>query len=261
MCRLFALRASAPCPVYDPLYGADHSLCKQSCGDLKKECHEDGWGVGYYKDNSVERVRSTRSAALDPLYRELAKSLQARTVLAHVRQASMGDVAERNCHPFVYGPWLFAHNGTIVGFPLIREEVRATLPGRLSQCIQGDTDSEHAFFLILARLEQVMGTVDSPAPVQALCEVMASTIRCLEERSPGDGKEPSRFNFLLTDGESVVASRFGHSLSWQKGRLDGADAVFIASEPTTADQWTEVPDRSLVWVDPDLNSGIWKPEM
>jgi predicted glutamine amidotransferase len=258
MCRLFALRASAPCPVYDSLYAADHSLCKQSCGDRKRECHEDGWGVGYYKDNSAERVRSARSAALDPLYRELARSIQARTLLAHVRQASMGGVAERNCHPFVYGSWLFAHNGTVVGFPEIREEVRSTLPGQLSQCIQGDTDSEHAFFLMLARLEKVLGTLDSPAPVQAVCEVVASTIQWLEERSPGDGKEPSRFNFLLTDGESMVASRFGHSLFWQRARSDGADAVFIASEPTTAGQWAEVPDRSLVWVDRDLNAGFRK---
>jgi glutamine amidotransferase len=258
MCRLFALRSATPCPVYDSLYSAEHSLCKQSCGDLQKECHEDGWGVGYYKESAPERVRSTRSAALDPLYRERAKSLQARTVVAHVRQASMGEVAERNCHPFVHGRWMFAHNGTVVDFPAIREEVRALLPGHLIQCIQGDTDSEHAFFLILARLEKALGTVDSPAPVQALGEAMASTIQWLEERSPPNGKEPSRFNFLLTDGESVVASRFGHSLFWHHAQRQGAQAVFIASEPTTAGQWVEIPDRSLVWVDSNLNAGSSK---
>jgi glutamine amidotransferase len=223
---------------------------------LQRECHEDGWGVGYYKENGAERVRSTRSAALDPFYRELAQSLRARTVVAHVRQASMGTVAERNCHPFVHGRWIFAHNGTVVGFPSIREEVRASLPARLSQCIQGDTDSEHAFFLILARLEKDVGTLESPQPVQALCEAMASTIRWLEERSPRDGKEPSRFNFLLTDGQRLVASRVGHSLFWRKAQKnEGAGAVFIASEPTTAEEWAEIPDRSLVWVDSDLNAG------
>ena len=184
MCRIFALRSSAPRSVYDSLFGGEHSLKNQSCGDSRKECHGDGWGIGHYNEDRAERVRSPRPAAEDPLYRQLAESLQARTLLAHVRQASMGNVAERNCHPFVYSRWMVAHNGTVVGFPAVREELRASLPLEFREHIQGDTDSEHAFFLILTRLEQMLGTLEAPAPVEVLREVLASTIRSLEEHCP-----------------------------------------------------------------------------
>ena len=184
MCRIFAIRSAAPRSVYDSLFAGEHSLRHQSCGDSRKECHGDGWGIGHYNGERAERVRSPRPAAQDPLYRQLAESLQARTLVAHVRQASMGDVAERNCHPFVYGRWMFAHNGTVVGFPDVREELHASLPVRFREQIQGDTDSEHAFLLTLMRLDQMLGTLDAPVPVQLLGEALASTIRSLEDAAP-----------------------------------------------------------------------------
>jgi predicted glutamine amidotransferase len=260
MCRIFALRSSAPRSVYDSLFGGEHSLKNQSCGDSRKECHGDGWGIGHYNEDRAERVRSPRPAAQDPLYRQLAESLQARTLVAHVRQASMGNVKERNCHPFVFGRWMFAHNGTVVGFPAVREELRALLPLEFREHIQGDTDSEHAFFLILTRLEQMLGTLKAPATVEVLREALASTIRSLEERCPGEGEEPSRFNFVLTDGQSLVASRWGHTLFWEKIAFNGAEAVHVASEPTMAGQWTEVPERSFICVDASLDCRIWRPD-
>ncbi len=194
----------------------------------------------------AERVRSPRPAAQDPLYRQLAESLQARTLVAHVRQASMGNVAERNCHPFVYGRWMFAHNGTVVGFPAVREELRASLPTRFREHIQGDTDSEHAFFLILTRLEQMLGTLGG-AGARSKCsaKLLPPPFGRWKSAAPARVIEPSRFNFVLTDGQSLVASRWGHTLFWQKIAFNGAEAVHVASEPTMAGQWLEVPERSF----------------
>src|SRR3954468_3914242 len=116
MCRLFALHANRPTRVTTSLLSAPHALQKQSGCDRPGHCHESGWGVGYYVEGQPVRVRSAQSSRVDPGYPALAESLAAATVLAHVRDASMGGVAERNSHPFVYGRWLFAHNGTLFGF-------------------------------------------------------------------------------------------------------------------------------------------------
>jgi glutamine amidotransferase len=249
MCRLFAIRSRQPVSAYESLVSAPHSLQRQSCGDARKECHQDGWGIGYYIGGDAERVRSPRSALGDSAFQTLAETIRARTLLAHVRQASMGTVAESNCHPFLYGRWMFAHNGTIAGFPAVHERLNASLPDHLRPRIAGDTDSEHAFYLILARLEKNGEDLQRPISPKVLCQVMSDTIRWLADMCPGTGEEPSRFNFVLTDGQVLVASRWGHTLSCCKS----SEGVMIASEPTTGVGWSEVPDRVLFWIDKDLN--------
>ena len=251
MCRLFALRSRVPVSVHESLVTGTHSLEKQSCCDTRCERHEDGWGIGFYVNDEVCRVRSVRSAAADPNYARLAESIRSEMVLAHVRQASMGPVLEKNCHPFSHGRWLFAHNGTLAGFPRVREQLFQSLPERFQASVEGETDSELAFYVLLAGLEDAAGTRD-PHP-RALCQVMAQTIGMLADLCPGDANDPSRFNFVLTDGQRLLASRWGHSLHWLK-RQDGA--IAIASEPTTPESWSELPDRSLFWVDGELNHGL-----
>src|SRR5438105_385734 len=128
MCRLFALRARQPLPVKEALVLAPRSLLHQSCCDAQKEKHDNGWGIGYFTDGQVHRVRSPLAADQDPRYRELAATLVSATVLAHVRQASVGSVAERNSHPFLHGNWLFAHNGTLYGFGTAPQKLRELIP-------------------------------------------------------------------------------------------------------------------------------------
>src|SRR5215208_1001298 len=116
MCRLFAVRADRPVSAEPALVSAPHALVRQSCCDLRGECHPSGWGVGYFADGSPVRVRSVRPAHDDPKYAEAARTAVSPIVIGHVRQASVGGVSEANTHPFVSGRWLFVHNGTVQGF-------------------------------------------------------------------------------------------------------------------------------------------------
>jgi predicted glutamine amidotransferase len=67
----------------------------------------------------------------------------------------------------------------------------------------------------------------------------------------------------------VLASRWGHGLSWLKRSgaspdgldrpVDGSEqthAIVIASEPTSSEAWTELPERTLLCVTPDLETQI-----
>lgn len=266
MCRLFAFRASHPTSARAALVTAGHSLLRQSCGDRRGECHSDGWGVGHFLGPQPTVTRSARPAATDPLYRQAAEEVAATTLLAHVRQASAGSVAERNCHPFRHGRWLFAHNGTLQGFAANPERLRRLVPDSLRGLIVGETDSEHAFYFVLGLLGPAAGEADAVTIGRALAEAAAR----LAELFPGSAAEPTRLNFVLTDGRVLAASRWGHTLFRleRRGapapREDGPvraapdyRAVAIASEPTSpGEAWAEVPERTVLTVDEELRCAL-----
>lgn len=270
VCRLFAFRASHPTRVAGSLLSAPHSLIAQSCCDTEEgACHEHGWGIGHYDGDQPCRVRSTRAAAADPTYRQQAESVASSTLVAHVRRASASSVAERNTHPFVHGRWMFAHNGDLAGFGAGRERLLGLVPPHLQQAIEGETDSEHAFALILAGLGQAAGSLDSPVNADTAGRVLADAVRTLDGLFPGSAAHPTKMNFLLTDGQILLACRWGHSLSWVErrgspaGLSDGPAkrtpeyrAIAVASEPTSSEPWSSFADRSLLCVQPNLSHTV-----
>src|SRR5437867_2191134 len=127
MCRLFGCRSRAVDAVSHELFHGANALRVQS-----RE-HPDGWGVGWYEDGVPRVVRSLTPAHGDADFEKLSQFVSAQTVIAHVRKASVGRVAEENTHPFQRGPWLFAHNGTIPDWDRVRAPLEAlidpSLPG------------------------------------------------------------------------------------------------------------------------------------
>jgi glutamine amidotransferase len=265
MCRLFALRANQATRVEASLLSAPHALGKQSCCDRRGVCHDSGWGVGHYSQEHPFRTRSIRSAGTDAAYRQLGATIAAPTVLAHVRLASTGSIAEKNSHPFLHSRWMFAHNGTLFGFAARSEPLIRLIPAPLRACIEGETDSEHAFYYLLGRLERVFGSLDNSPSAEVVGRVLSEAIGTLAELYPGQGEELSQFNFLITDGLIMVASRWRHSLFWLERRgLVPAEgdhpvengsayhALAIASEPTTSEGWSELPERTMLQIESDL---------
>ena len=171
----------------------------------------------------------------------------------------------RNGHPFAYGPWLFAHNGTLRGFTEEPQHLHECIAAHFRPCIAGETDSEHAFFFVLTRLEQLAGSLDGGVDAASAGAALADVIPTLARLYPGEGASPSELNFVLTDGKVLVASRWRHSLFWLErrglvsGEIDGPAepsaayrAVVVASEPTTVETWFEVRDSTLIEIDADL---------
>lgn len=65
-------------------------------------------------------VKSTFPAFADKEFAEIASSAFSKAAIAHIRAATVGKVAFENTHPFKYGPWVFAHNGTLASFERVR---------------------------------------------------------------------------------------------------------------------------------------------
>jgi len=197
----------------------------------------DGFGVGWY-DLAVRpepaRWRSPRPAWVQGGFRSVAGLVRTTCALAAVRDATPPSaVEETGTPPFTAGPWLFAHNGAVEGFAGFEANgvrLRRTVSDARAAAIEGASDSEVLFALVLDRLDE------GADPGAALASVVAE-VRAVA---------PARLNMVITDGRRVAATTAGDTMFV----LDADGAVVVASEPYDEDpRWTPVPDGSLVGVD------------
>jgi predicted glutamine amidotransferase len=261
VCRFFGLRASHPTSVACCLVRARNSLMAQSRRDLQGFENADGWGLAAYATRALRSVRNASAAHVGDDFRSVAGRLEAATIIAHVRHATVGAMVLENTHPFTHGAFAFVHNGTVPYFDEIRPCMLAEMSSKHRDAILGATDSGHLFHMILSAYER--------DPERPLLDVVRETLRRVFQWCRAIGPHPRLgLNILLTDGERMVGSRWQRTLSWLERReladcevfgLRHADcepsayrALLIASEPITNEPWQEVPERSVYEVTPDL---------
>ena len=157
----------------------------------------DGWGAAFYQGQDVALFREPAPASDSPLVRLLeTRGPDTTLALSHIRHATQGDITLANTQPFVRElagrTHVFAHNGHLPG---IAQSPRFT-PGRFHPV--GQTDSEHAFCALMARLAALWQAPSSSAPaLQARLAVVAAFAADLRELGPA--------NFLYADGEVLFA--------------------------------------------------------
>ena len=144
MCRWLVWSSSDPILLSDLLLNPSNSLIHQAFnggfhpGTTEKNnmgLNADGCGVGWYGHSGAAIFRSTTPAWNNRNLRELAGSIESKTIFAHVRAATPASiVSEENCHPFRYGSMLFQHNGHVEKFPLIRRRLMAALRDDIYDC-------------------------------------------------------------------------------------------------------------------------------
>jgi len=263
MCRLYGFHSTVPRKVECELIQAQNSLIAQSLRDEEGKAHPDGWGLVTYNDDHPRAQRQKSPAFDGEEFRWAAATALSRTVMAHVRRATVGAVAPENTHPFVYDKYSFSHNGTIGGFPVLRERiVREVLPGLRGQ-IRGTTDSEH-FFYLLVSMHLGNGT--------PMATTLAECCNLVAEWSARETPAAEfAMNTLWTDGDQIVGSKLGRSL-WYVRRDEphwcevcGSQhalivtgepyhAVVIASERVTSnEEWRAVPPGSIIEVASDFS--------
>ncbi len=255
MCRLLGIVSSEPTDFKIVLREAPRSMAA-----LSRE-HRDGWGIAVFDDDAggwcVER--GAACAGEDARFHELAVGSRGEIMVSHVRQKTVGDTSLLNTHPFDRGRWVFAHNGTIRDLAWLRSR---TSPERLSE-IRGDTDSELLFAWLLTRLDEA--GVAGGCATEATDRALGVATRAAREHT-GLGA----FNFLLSDGTTTYAHRFGRTMFLlERGPLDAVRtrrtspdgtvfetpwsshrlAVFIASEQMTDEPWQHVEEGMLIRID------------
>ena len=255
------MRASHPTQVDCALHVAQNALIRQSREDARGLVNDHGWGLGWVRDGELGREREVGPADASAGYRRDAARVSATTALAHVRRATVGEPARENTHPFVHGRSMLAHNGHIGAFDAIRDELLAEMTPEHREAIEGTTDSEHFFHLLLSRRAR--------APRKPIDEILGDAIRDVTAMvRAADPDAEVALNVLWAVGEEMVGSRVGRSL-WCRERdrphggfvcgdlhpepeaVEAEDyrAAVVASERITGEDWREVPEATVFGVD------------
>ncbi len=186
MCELFTLSSRLPTTVRMSL----ESFARH--GGLDGP-NKDGWGIAYYVDEDVRLVKEP-APAVDSACLHFIQDhpFTASIVVSHIRKATHGAVAMKNCQPFARElggrMHLFAHNGD-----LALERLRSFLPLAHYRPV-GDTDSEFAFCVLLEQLRRhwLGNGVPSLDERFAVVAEFASAVRPL---GPA--------NFIYSDGDAI----------------------------------------------------------
>lgn len=254
MCRLLGLIANKAVDL------------EFSLGRFKKYAasNRDGWGIGWYESGKTMVYKEAGLASDDPAYDQRSKEVRSKIIIAHVRQATEGEPARVNSHPFQYESWLFAHNGSVS---------RGSLLSRLTETYkrdtEGQTDSEVYFHWILQCVREKGNAVEGIK--KALAEISPTN----------DSNDTSGLNFLMSDGLRLYAFRFSspgslnhYSLYYlfrdqvkkrpsefisketsalgRSKSLAGERAVLVCSEKLTNENWKAIKPGQLLVVGPDL---------
>lgn len=257
MCRLLGYLGT-PLNLDRLLYAPDHSLIEQSYQPREMTSgvvNADGFGMGWYhpdQETAPFFYKSILPVWNDINLPSLSRYVESGCVLANVRSATSSQSVDLvNCQPFQSDRISFIHNGFIGNFrKTLYRPLRERLTDRAYQTIQGQTDSEHIFALLLDEFDAT----------GSLSQALQQTIATLTELASKYETEFSA-NIIVSDGRQLVATRFANrdpvpSLYWLRQNEVFPDAVLIASEPLFAADWTRFGDRSLLTVNSDLSIQI-----
>lgn len=181
MCRVLAY-IGPETPLESLLLTPSNSLVNQA---LDPEHYPDlqlaGWGFGAWSEHLLKPeapfiYRRPMPAFYDDNADRIIPSLQASTVLAHVRAAlytSKTVMVDENCHPFSFDetPWILAQNGDLPNWMLLQRELLQHCEDRYLKQMRGSTDTEFLYVLLLSLLDG-----DSDGDVQRAIEEMVGHI-------------------------------------------------------------------------------------
>lgn len=217
-----------------------HSLLVQSYRPREMQSgtvNADGYGAALWLDDGDPEPALYRTAApiwADPNQRWMNQRLRVRSLIGAVRSATPGIGFElANVQPFAHGSLAFAHNGFITGFrhgP--QRELRGSLGREAYEAIEGSSDSEHVFALVIdAALTLPDAVRRALARLESICARLDRTAVA---------------TVLLGDGEQLVGARWARgfkpaTLYWAPFQ----GGVCLASEPLDGGRWREVPDGHL----------------
>ena len=214
--------------------------------------YTDGWGIVYYDDRDIVRIRDARPAWNNPWVDFIERqSLASQLVIAQIRRASQGSPATKNTQPFCRElggrVHTFVHNGNL-------PDLAATTGSPTTNYLPiGETDSELAFCMLLERLRgEWLGKEPSLERRMGVISEFAEQLRCL-----------GNANFIYSDGEYLFAH--GHQrqpvgsdvifpgLAWLCRRCEGSrehvegaglrvhapdqHVALVASVPLTEERW------------------------
>jgi len=288
MCRVVGY-LGRPLLLDSVLFATDSSLARQTYSPrmMATFLNLAGFGMAAWDDRSERPeepflYKVTSLPVFDRNLKCLAEKVSARCVIAHVRGVTYSEhevLTQTNLHPFRF-PGVkvtLAHNGHLREFARMRYDLVGHVHPTFVKHIEGTTDSEWIYALLLSQLDDPFGTPDADEIADAAVKALR-IIRAIREKHEIAISSP--VNLFVTTGTCLVATRFsfdygwypeGDSMletdlpyvslwytlgeeyrerdgEWQMGASDRPESLLIASEPLTTDtsRWLEAPEYSIL---------------
>ena len=232
MCELFGISSAVPVNPAEWLKDFySHSIY-----------HPHGWGIMYEQNYQRQIFKEPVRACDSTQLRKLLKTLpDQKTLLAHIRFATVGEVRAENCHPYSGTDhsgrvWTLILNGTIwsrkINYQYFKKQ-------------SGDTDSERLF---LALLDAVNDSVSrGKLSDQDRCETVSKFVAAIAPRN--------KLNLMIYDGDILyVHKNLKNTLSYR--RLDHGFA--FSTQPLSEGEWIPFPMAQVIAF--RNGSEIWRGE-
>jgi glutamine amidotransferase len=288
MCRVVGY-LGRPLLLDSVLFATDSSLARQTYNPrmMATFLNLAGFGMAAWDEHS-ERPQEpflykvTSLPVFDRNLKCLAGKVTARCMIAHVRGVTYSEhevLAETNLHPFRFPDVkvTLAHNGHLREFTRMRYDLVGHVHPTFIRHIEGTTDSEWIYALLLSQLDDPFGTPDADEIADATVRALR-IIRTIREKHEIATSSP--VNLFVSTGRCLVATRFSFDYGWypkgdtmletdlpyvslwytlgeeyrerdgewQMGPSDHPESLLIASEPLTTDtsRWLEAPEYSIL---------------
>ena len=288
MCRVVGY-LGRPLLLDSVLFATDSSLARQTYSPrmMATFLNLAGFGMAAWDEQSERPdepflYKVTSLPVFDRNLKNLAEKVTAKCMIAHVRGVTYSGhevLTQTNLHPFRF-PGVkvtLAHNGHLREFARMRYDLVGHVHPTFVRHIEGTTDSEWIYALLLSQLDDPYGIPDADEIADATVKTLG-IIRSIREKHEIATSSP--VNLFVSTGTCLVATRFSFDYGWypesdtmletdlpyvslwytlgeeylerdgewQMGASDRPESLLIASEPLTTDtsRWLEAPEYSIL---------------
>ncbi|MBQ6813116.1 MAG: class II glutamine amidotransferase [Methanobrevibacter sp.] len=217
MCEIFGFSSSREEELNDYLK-TFYSHCEE---------HPHGWGLAILDSDRFqirkEPVKARSSVMLGNI---LLNPIICKSMLAHIRLATIGNLEFYNCHPFVKKDnsgrrWTLIHNGTIFDSPDLC---------KYGSMEEGETDSERILLYIVDMINGFEKFKGESLDLRERFNIVSDLIR--------DLSYTNKLNLIISDRDQIfVHCNLRDSLHY----LKKDHSIFVSTQPLSDDEWRNVP--------------------
>jgi glutamine amidotransferase len=213
-------------------FDADKSLAVQAySSSVQNFLNVAGTGFTAWQSKSADpdlpfAYHSTELPMYDRNLQKLSDKVRANCVVGHIRATgytpgSANIITIPNVHPFQFknSKIVLAHNGGLANFDAIKFAIADKCSERFKLQVQGNTDSEWIYALLLTKLDDKGEYHGSDKLAEAIFETL-DEIKQL--RDVADIKTHSAANLIISDGTTLISTCFTYNFGCYQGLIGDA---------------------------------------